>query len=119
MQSDSRNLQDLASQMHPPASFVSILQNSLVRETHYRATCPLCMQQFSSLVNRRAIPSKDLPPILAVNAAVHKNESHLKYWLDDRESQFLTPMIEIRGQIDGGDDAQSVFYELRVRFFAI
>ena len=72
------------------------------------------MQQFSSLVNRRAIPSKDLPPILAVNAAIHKNESHLKYWLDDKDTQFLTPKIEIRGQIDGGDDSQCVLYELRV-----
>lgn len=75
------------------------------------------MQQFSSLVNRRAIPSKDLPPILAVNAAVHKNESHLKYWLDDKDGSFLTPTIEIRGQIDGGDDSMVVTYELRVSVY--
>lgn len=93
--------------------FESVLRSSLLRHITHKATCQTC-KQFSSFDARRAIPTKDLPPVLAINAAVY-NEDNLKYWLDGN-STFLKPMIEVRGEVDGIDDPDSVIYELRVSF---
>ena len=79
----------------------------------HKATCQTC-KQFSTFSSRRSIPSADLPPILAVNASVY-NDDNLKYWMDMRTGRFLTPTVEVRGEVEGVDDAESVTYELRVR----
>lgn len=78
----------------------------------HKATCQTC-KQFASFDSRRAIPSKDLPPILAINASVY-NEENLRFWLDDRHGTFLKSSVEVRGQVDGVDDRDAVMYELRV-----
>ena len=78
----------------------------------HKATCQTC-KQFSTFSSRRSIPSADLPPILAVNASVY-NEDNLRYWIDTRTERFLTSTVEVRGEVEGVDDAQSVTYELRV-----
>lgn len=56
-----------------------------------------------------------MPPLLAINANVN-NEENYKFWVDSRGDTFLQPSIEIRGEIEGVDDAESVVYELRVCF---
>jgi len=40
-------------------------------------------------------------------------EEHLKFWKDNRQQTFLTPRIELSGQVSGVDDPESVAYELR------
>lgn len=82
----------------------------------HKATCQTC-KQFSTFSSRRSIPSADLPPILAVNASVY-NDDNLKYWMDTRTGRFLSPTVEVRGEIEGIDDAESVTYELRVCVYA-
>ncbi|GJJ12243.1 hypothetical protein Clacol_006484 [Clathrus columnatus] len=110
----------LSNETPPPSDFASILRNSLVRDMSYRATCQTC-RQLSTQYSRRVIPSKDLPPVLAVNACVY-SEEHLQFWLDTRQGRFLPPKIGIRpgtetnqpgGVVEGMDDPDAVFYELR------
>jgi PAB-dependent poly(A)-specific ribonuclease subunit 2 len=94
--------------------FASILRNSLLRHSTYKATCASCNKQFSTFNSRRSIATKDLPPILAVNAAAF-TEDNLRYWKDTRSQQtFLKPTVELRGQVNGQDDPELVLYELRV-----
>jgi PAB-dependent poly(A)-specific ribonuclease subunit 2 len=54
--------------------------------------------------------------VLAVNASVY-NEDNMKLWLDNRQSRFLSPSVEVRGEVDGVDEAMGVVYELRVSCF--
>lgn len=35
--------------------------------------------------------------------------------MDTRTGRFLTPTVEVRGEVEGVDDPESVTYELRVR----
>ncbi|TDL27635.1 hypothetical protein BD410DRAFT_782767 [Rickenella mellea] len=93
------------------ADFASILRNSLIREMSHKATCQTC-KQFANFESRRAIPTKDLPPILAVNANVYNQETS-RFWLDDRLSTFLKPAVELTGQVDGIDDSEVAVYEIR------
>ena len=91
--------------------FASLVRASLLRQTTHKATCQTC-KQFATFESRRSICSRDLPPLLAVNAAVHGEETH-KFWRDQRKRTFLRPKIELRGQIEGLDDPETVVYELR------
>ena len=92
--------------------FASVVRNSLLRQTTHKATCQTC-KQFATFESRRSIRTRDLPPLLAINAAVHSEETH-KFWRDQRKQQtFLKPRIEMRGQIEGMDDPETVVYELR------
>ncbi|EPQ58579.1 hypothetical protein GLOTRDRAFT_35919 [Gloeophyllum trabeum ATCC 11539] len=91
--------------------FVSILRNSLIRQMTHKATCQTC-KQFATFETKRSIPTRDLPAILAVNAFVN-NEESFKFWLDNRRHRFLSPMMEVHGQIEGVDDPEGVMYELR------
>ncbi|KAF9228724.1 hypothetical protein BS17DRAFT_724469 [Gyrodon lividus] len=95
----------------PQTSFPDILRASLIRQMTHKATCQTC-KQFSTFSSRRSIPTCDLPPILAVNANVY-NEDNLKYWLDTRSGRFLSPRVEVRGEVEGVDDVESAVYELR------
>ncbi|KAI0703544.1 PAB-dependent poly-A-specific ribonuclease subunit PAN2 [Cytidiella melzeri] len=93
--------------------FASMLCNSLLRHSTHKATCPSCNKQFSTFDSRRSISTKDLPPILAVNASAFTEET-LKYWKDGRSQQtFLKPTVELHGQINGQDDHETALYELR------
>ncbi|EJF62633.1 hypothetical protein DICSQDRAFT_154466 [Dichomitus squalens LYAD-421 SS1] len=91
--------------------FASIVRNSLLRQTMHKATCQMC-KHFATFESRRSIRTRDLPPLLAINAAVHNEETH-KFWRDQRKQTFLRPRIELRGQIEGMDDPETVVYELR------
>ncbi|CCM05048.1 uncharacterized protein FIBRA_07250 [Fibroporia radiculosa] len=91
--------------------FASLLRHSLLRPTTHKATCQTC-KQFSTFESRRSIRSRDLPPILAINAAVFNEETH-KFWRDHRQQTFLRSTVEIHGQVEGVDDPDSVIYELR------
>ncbi|KAG6379196.1 ubiquitin carboxyl-terminal hydrolase-domain-containing protein [Boletus reticuloceps] len=102
----------LPNELPPQAAFADILRASLIRQMTHKATCQTC-KQFSTFSSRRSIPSADLPPILAVNASVY-NDDNLKYWMDTRTGRFLSPTVEVRGEVEGVDDAESVTYELRV-----
>lgn len=78
----------------------------------HKATCPSC-RQFSSFTSHRSIPSKDLPPLLAVNAAVY-NDENMELWLDSRGSSLLKPHVDISGQVGDSEDPVRVRYEIRV-----
>ncbi|KAL1747522.1 ubiquitin carboxyl-terminal hydrolase-domain-containing protein [Schizophyllum fasciatum] len=95
----------------PPEDFAGLVRGALLRELTHKATCQSC-KRFSSFSSRRTIPSRDLPPLLAVNAAVH-NEESLRPWLDVRRQRFLSPRIELRGDINGADDPETALYEIR------
>ncbi|KAF9234026.1 ubiquitin carboxyl-terminal hydrolase-domain-containing protein [Melanogaster broomeanus] len=101
----------LVNEPPPQTSFPDILRASLIRQMTHKATCQTC-KEFSVFSSRRSIPTSDLPPILAVNANVY-NEDNLRYWLDSRSRRFLSPMVEVRGEVDGIDDVETVVYELR------
>jgi hypothetical protein len=92
--------------------FTGILRNSLLREMTHKATCQTC-KHFANFASRRSIPSRDLPPLLAINACVY-NEENFKFWQDSRNQTFLKPQIELHGQIEGTDDPEKAEYELRV-----
>ncbi|KAK2467007.1 hypothetical protein APHAL10511_001265 [Amanita phalloides] len=95
----------------PQSSFPTILRNSLLRHMTHKATCQAC-KQFTTFTSRRSIPSKDLPPILALNACIF-NEETQSIWLDSKTQTFLSPMIQIRGQTRGVDELVPVTYEIR------
>lgn len=96
----------------PLLDFEGILHHSLLRQMTHKATCQTC-KQFANFSSRRSLPSRDLPPILAVNACVY-NEENLAFWLDARAQTFMKPRIQLHGQIDGIDDPEASNYELRV-----
>jgi hypothetical protein len=56
-----------------------------------------------------------MPLVLAINASAYNNEN-LAFWLDNRSQTFLTPQVEIQGQVGGEDDPDIAIYKLRVRF---
>lgn len=114
MRSDFSIIQGLASELVLD-DFASILRNSLLRNMTHKATCQTC-KQFSNFTSRRSIPSKDLPPVLALNASVY-NEESLNTWQDTRNETFLQPQISLHGQIEGVDDPEVVIYEIRVSIF--
>lgn len=87
----------------------------------YRATCQIC-KQLSTQYSRRVIPSKDLPPVLAVNTCVY-SEEHLQYWIDSRNGRFLSPRVGVNlgtehsqssGIVEHMNDDDAIYYELRV-----
>jgi Ubiquitin carboxyl-terminal hydrolase len=92
--------------------FASILRSSLLRTMAHKATCPTC-RHFSSFTSHRSIPSSELPPLLAVNAAVYNDDS-MDTWLDSRGSSLLKPYVEICGQVGDSEDPVGVRYEVRV-----
>ncbi|KAK7449653.1 poly(A)-specific ribonuclease [Stygiomarasmius scandens] len=95
----------------PSADFETILRDSLLRKMSHKATCQTC-KHFSTFSSRRSIPTKDLPPILAVNACVN-SEDNFAYWFNNRNQTFLRPQIKLHGQIGEMDDAEDAVYELR------
>uniref|UniRef100_A0A0W0F3U7 PAN2-PAN3 deadenylation complex catalytic subunit PAN2 n=1 Tax=Moniliophthora roreri TaxID=221103 RepID=A0A0W0F3U7_MONRR len=94
-----------------PTDFPGVLRNSLLRKITYKATCQSC-KGFTTFASRRPLPTKNLPPVLAVNACVNTDED-FAYWIDNRNSTFLKPRIEIQGQMEDGDDPEFATYELR------
>lgn len=104
------------------SDFASVVRSSLLRYTTHKATCASCARQFTTFESRRSIASKDLPPILALNASVF-TEENLRYWKDGRQrgqqgqlqtQHFLKSSFELRGQVNGVDDPETVTYKLRV-----
>ncbi|KAH7927078.1 PAB-dependent poly(A)-specific ribonuclease subunit PAN2 [Leucogyrophana mollusca] len=100
----------------PSTSFPELLRASLIRQMTHKATCQTC-KQFATFSSRRSIPTADLPPILAVNACVY-NEENLRTWMDGSgrasgRGRFLEPQVELRGEVEGVDDPESIEYELR------
>ncbi|CAK5279336.1 unnamed protein product [Mycena citricolor] len=94
-----------------PLELGSLVRMSLLRYTTHKATCPSC-KHVANFFSRRSIATRDLPPILAINAAAHTSDA-LAFWMDNRSQTFVKPQIEVRGQIDGVDDRESVVYKLR------
>ncbi|KAF5381095.1 hypothetical protein D9615_003865 [Tricholomella constricta] len=95
----------------PPMDFISILRHSLLRQITHKATCQRC-KHFANFVSRRSISSRDLPPILAINACIY-NDDNLNLWLDVRGQTFLNPRIELHGQVDGINDPIGTLYSIR------
>lgn len=94
--------------------FNSIIQDSLLREVTYKATCPFC-RRVAVFESRRSFATSDLPPVLAVNTSVF-NQENIKFWLDVKKRRFLSSSVSLHGQTDGVDDPEIAVYELRVRF---
>ncbi|GLB35065.1 putative catalytic subunit of the poly(A)-nuclease (PAN) deadenylation complex, one of two cytoplasmic mRNA deadenylases involved in mRNA turnover [Lyophyllum shimeji] len=95
----------------PAMDFAGILRHSLLRQLTHKATCQNC-KHFTNFTSRRSISSRDLPPILAINACVSNNDN-LALWLDVRGQTFLKPQIELRGQVEGVDDQLCTAYAIR------
>ncbi|KAI0059101.1 PAB-dependent poly-A-specific ribonuclease subunit PAN2 [Artomyces pyxidatus] len=93
------------------ADFASIVQASLHRQLTHKAICQTC-KQYTTLESSRSIPTRHLPPVIAVNANVFTPENH-RHWLDNRKQTFLTPTIEVHGHIEGVEDHVPTTYELR------
>ena len=92
------------------------LHYSVLRQMNHKASCPSCklVRTFDS---NRFVATPDLPPVLAVNANVSKEES-LEYWLDTRKQRFLTPSVELHVQpLSESEELSSVTYDLRVSAF--
>lgn len=87
-----------------------MLSDSLVRQMTHKAACPSC-KKMAVFETTRRIPAADLPPILAVNACVH-NEETLKLWRDGRKHRFLTPQVGVRC-----GNGEEVEYQIRVGNF--
>ena len=104
-------------QVQTDPDFTAILRNSLLRQMSHKATCQTC-KHFSNFSSRRSIASRDLPPILAINASVYTPES-FSYWRDNKNQTFLKPQIELHGQVEGVDDPEGIIYSLRVGFLEI
>jgi len=95
----------------------SVVQDSLLREVTYKATCAFC-RRVAVFESRRSLATKDLPPVLAINTSVF-NQENIKFWLDVKKRRFLTPSVSLHGQVDGVDDPEVAVYELRVRALLI
>ena len=82
----------------------------------HKATCQNCkvVRTFDS---NRFVAASDLPPVLAVNANVH-NEETLEHWLDTRKQIFLAPTVELYGQLYEDEEPTPVTYNLRASAFA-
>ncbi|KAF9453246.1 hypothetical protein P691DRAFT_801586 [Macrolepiota fuliginosa MF-IS2] len=93
------------------SEFSTILRNSLLRNISHKATCPAC-KHLAIFSSKRYIPSRDLPPILTVNANVY-NEETWEFWQDNRNKTFLQPLVNLHGQIDGVDDVEVASYVVR------
>ncbi|PFH50685.1 hypothetical protein AMATHDRAFT_144561 [Amanita thiersii Skay4041] len=94
-----------------PLEFTAALRNSLLRQMSHKATCQSC-KQFSIFSSSRSIPSRDLPPVLALNACIFNDETHM-HWIDSRNQSFLSPTVQLHGQSLGVDDDTAVTYEIR------
>ena len=105
-------VQPLSNEPVVETDFASLLRNSLLRPTTHKATCQTC-KHFATFESKRSIRSRDLPPLLAVNAACHSEETH-KFWRDNRGQTFLKPTVDLHGQLEGVEDPEGVTYELRV-----
>lgn len=100
-------------QLHtqPNPDFAHVVRSSLLRQIHHKATCQTC-KRFANFSTKRSIPSRDLPPILSVNACVY-NEETQSVWLDRRKERFLSPTLELAGQVEGHDQRDTAKYEVR------
>lgn len=95
-------------------TFAELLNYSLFRPDTHKATCQNC-KHFSTFTSTRSIASRQLPPILAVNASIYNNET-LSFWREIRGPHFMAPQISLHGQVNGTGDAEEVFYQVRVGF---
>lgn len=92
--------------------FAAVLRNSILRNISHKATCPAC-KHLTVFTSKRYIPSRDLPPMLVVNANVYNDETW-ELWQDNKNKTFLQPQVDLRGQIEGVDDPEVALYVLRV-----
>ncbi|KAF8201644.1 ubiquitin carboxyl-terminal hydrolase-domain-containing protein [Pholiota molesta] len=92
-------------------TFGDILQSSLFRQIAHKAACPFC-KHYATFTSRRSTSTRQLPPILAVNASVY-NDENFSFWQDTRTSTFLQPQISLRGQVGDVDDDDVLLYEIR------
>ncbi|OCH89095.1 PAB-dependent poly-A-specific ribonuclease subunit PAN2 [Obba rivulosa] len=92
--------------------FSGVLRRSLSRTSQHKGICPDC-GKYSVIQTRRQVATRDLPPILAVNAAVY-NEDSLNHWKDKpRGERFVRENILVTGDLIHDEDVEPVEYELR------
>jgi PAB-dependent poly(A)-specific ribonuclease subunit 2 len=120
--------QAMSNEPQPATDFASILRGSFTREQTSRTACPGCKASQHVRIRRVLDKDADLPPVLAVNAAI-SSSTQLQYWLDSgrgTEGRFLQPRIKLakRGETvevsqdmtqEGNED--EVEYELNVSLF--
>jgi len=95
--------------------FTAVLRNSILRNISHKATCPAC-KLLTTFTSKRYISSRDLPPILVVNANVYNDETW-EFWQDNRSKTFLQPQVDLHGHVEGADDPEVASYILRVCAF--
>ncbi|KIY66064.1 hypothetical protein CYLTODRAFT_455741 [Cylindrobasidium torrendii FP15055 ss-10] len=82
----------ISNEIQPPTDFASILRDSLLRQMTHKATCQSC-KLFSTFSSRRSIATKDLPPILALNACLAGSAENFKLWMDKAPGSVTTGRI--------------------------
>lgn len=92
-----RVLQALSNEVPARTDFAAIFQASILREAGTRFSCPQCRVTVAAKV-KRELAGTFLPPVLAVNTAVHTSD-HVDVWLDATKKgetkRFLKPRFSI------------------------
>lgn len=90
-------LQALSNETQLPTDFPAIFKASIAREAMTKVSCQGCRSLSSARV-RRELTGAQLPPVLAVNTAVHTPD-HVEMWLDKQTrsgpQRFLQPALAI------------------------
>lgn len=90
-------LQALSNETQLPTNFQAIFKASIAREAMTKVSCQGCRSLTSARV-RRELTGAQLPPVLAVNTAVH-TQDHVEMWLDKQTvngpERFLQPAFAI------------------------
>jgi PAB-dependent poly(A)-specific ribonuclease subunit 2 len=122
--------QAMSNEPQPATDFPSILKNSFAREQTSRTVCPGCRSPQHVRIRRILAQDADLPPFLAVNAAISYS-TQLQYWLDGGKGtsgRFLQPRIRVVKRGEGVDVSQGgdqenleggVEYELKASPFLL
>lgn len=118
-------LQALSNEIQPQMTYPAIFKASIAREAMTKVSCAGCRQLTSARV-RRELTGAPLPPVLAINTAVHTPD-HVEIWLDKPSRtgmathRFLQPAIAVSPNGDRiiplskhtAQEADMVTYELR------
>lgn len=94
--------QALSNETQLPTNFQAIFKASIAREAMTKVSCQGCRSLTSARV-RRELTGAQLPPVLAVNTAVH-TQDHVEMWLDKQTragtERFLQPAFAISSSGD-------------------
>ncbi|KAF9053213.1 ubiquitin carboxyl-terminal hydrolase-domain-containing protein [Panaeolus papilionaceus] len=92
-------------------NFETILQNSLSQRVTHKALCHSC-REITNLTSQRTIPSRALPPVLAINACVYNGDT-AQIWQGNRGIRTIPTRAHLYGGAGDGINDDGVEYEVR------